>query len=217
MPDFPGIRELLFGDAALADWRPRSDGERAIAPWCHFESARSALEHGDRIGAVQALRRITDAPGLETRQYLQAWHLLRQLGVRPEPDRAKRVLGVILEVHLEEGLDTLAAYEDASARYINHGGRMIVWEASDDGVSRLIAGLLHEGQRIADVIGPWTEPRRPPPPENHVRINMLTPAGLHFGEGPLAVLSVDAMGGPVIAAGTRLMMTLIERAGATTA
>jgi hypothetical protein len=217
MPDFSEIRELLFGDAALEDWRPRSDPERALAPWTRFEMARNALEHGDRTGAVQALRLVTDAPDLETRQYLQAWHSLRQLGVQPEPDRARHVLGVILEVHLEEGLDTLAAYADTSARYINHGGPMIVWEALDDDISRLIADLLREGQRIADVIGPWTEPRRPPPPRNHVRVNMLTPAGLHFGEGPLAVLSADAMGGPVIAAGTRLMMALIERAKGTTA
>ncbi len=207
----------MFGDVPLSNWKPRDSPDRGAAPWIHFESARNALDHGNRAGAVSALRKVVDAPNLESRQYLQAWHALRSLGIQCEPGSAKQVLGVILEVHLKEGLDTLAAYADASARYINHGGRLIVWETADSEISRLISNLLHQGQRVADAIGPWTDPRRPSPPKNHVRINMLAPSGLHFGEGAFAGLSSDSMGGPVIAAGTLLMKALIERAGTATA
>jgi hypothetical protein len=215
-PEFDEIREALFGDVPLSDWRAR-DGGDAAEPWCSFESARLALAQGDSTGATAVLRRVTNLRELEARQDLQAWHFLRQLGVRPDPNEAKRVRGVVLEVHLQSGLDTLAAYSDHTARYINHGGRLIVWESPDDSIARLIDDLLRAGQRVADLIGPWEERRRPAPPKGHVRLNMLTPSGLHFGEGALDALSVDPMGGPVIAAGTILMKALIERVTATTA
>ena len=39
------------------------------------------------------------------------------------------------------------------------------------------------------------------------------PGGLHFGQGGFDVLAGDPMGGPVIAAATRLMQELIARTG----
>ncbi len=42
-----------------------------------------------------------------------------------------------------------------------------------------------------------------------VRLNMLTPSGLHFGEGPFQVLAGDPMGGPIVAAALALMQRLI--------
>ena len=83
-------------------------------------------------------------------------------------------------------------------------------------MNRRIDALLTAGQRVADAIGPWKEPRRGPPPNGHVRLNMLTASGLHFGEGPFEILSTDPTGGPVIAAGTVLMQALIAHAQATT-
>jgi hypothetical protein len=206
---------MLFGDVPLSDWKARDGSGDAAEPWRSFASSRIAQEHGDSVGAVAALRGVLKLPNLESRQRLQAWHFLRQLGADPDPGEAKHVLGVVLEVHLKDGLDTLAAYSDRTATYINHGGRLIVWDSQDDSIGNLIDDLLRTGQSVADVIGRWEEPRRPAPPKGHVRLNMLTPSGLHFGEGPLDALSVDPMGGPLIAAGTRLMMALIERAKTT--
>jgi len=159
-PDFSEVRELLFGDAPLSDWTKRAGKPETAAPWADFDVARSARANGDSAGCAAALRRVLATPNLETRHYLQAWHVLKQLGAKPEASGAKQVLGVILEVHLKAGLDTLAAYRDGSARYINHGGRLLVWEAFDSRISKLIDELLSEGQRVADVIGPWLEPRR---------------------------------------------------------
>ncbi len=104
-------------------------------------------------------------------------------------------MGVVLEVQMRTGLDTLAAYADHTARYINHGGKLIVWEASGNDMDQRIDALLNAGQLVANAIGRWEEPRRGPPPKGHVRLNMLTPSGLHFGEGPFEILSTDPMGG----------------------
>jgi hypothetical protein len=211
-PDFSEIRELLFGDVSLSDWKAGDAEAERQDPWSTFEAARARQARGDAAGAVEALRRILTAPNLETRHYLQAWYFLKHLGVSPAPGEAKQVLGVVLEVHLKAGLDTLATYTDRTARYLNHGGRAIVLERGDPRMAPLVDDVLRTAQPVADAIGPWEEPRRGPPPKHHVRINLLTPSGLHFGEGPFSVLSEDAMGGPVISAATRLMTALIERA-----
>ena len=121
------------------------------------------------------------------------------------------MLGVVLEVHLDGGLDTLAAYADHTARYINHGGRLIVWETEEPEMSGLIDAFVGAGQRIAEVIGTSDKPRRGPPPKGHVRLNMLTRAGLCFGEGPFDALAGDPMAAPAINAGTSLLTALIKR------
>jgi hypothetical protein len=41
---------------------------------------------------------------------------------------------------------------------------------------------------------------------------LLTPSGLHFGEGPMDVLARDALGGPLVAAATVLMRGLTSLA-----
>jgi hypothetical protein len=209
-PDHADIRDLLFADAPLRTSRPH-DSWSHREPLASFERARSCLGSGNVSGAVEALEHITQNRAAESRQILRAWHSLRDLGVHPPARDAKRVYGVVLEVSLSDGLDVLAAYADHSARYINHGGNVIVWDTRESAMDRHIDDLLGACQRIVDVIGPWKGERPGPPPEHGVRINMLTPAGLHFGEGPFDTLSADAMGGPAITAGAQLMQALIER------
>ncbi len=204
-PSFNEIRELLFGDAPLSTF---------AASLAEFGAAQAALDGGDKATAIAAMRRVLEAPSSESRQKLQAWHVLRELGARPEAEEARRVLGVVLEVHVASGLDTLAGYADHSARCINHGGKLIVWEnASDSEMNALVDAALAAGQRIADAIGPWEGTRRPAPPKNHARLNMLTASGLYFGEAPFSVLSADPLAAPLFAAGTNLMQALIDRAG----
>ncbi len=215
-PDFGNIRELLFGDVPLSEWRSRDRAGDSVEPWSSFVTVRLALEQNQPGTAVGILRELLSRPNLESRQHLQTWHFLRQLGIEPNGVEANRVHGVVLEVQLPGGLDTLAAYADRSARYINHGGRLIVWESRDEAVDRAIDKVVQIGQLIAEAMGPWKEARRPAPAKGYARLNMLTPSGLHFGEGPFDALSQDPMGGPMIAAGAELMQAVIARAEAAT-
>jgi hypothetical protein len=210
-PDFGEIRELLFGDVPLSEWRSRDQSGDSGEPWSGFVSVRLALEKRQPAAAIDILRQLLSRPNLESRQYLQIWHFLRQVGIQPDGVEAKRVHGVVLEVHLPGGLDTLAAYADRSARYINHGGRLIVWETRDESIDRIIDKVIRVGQTVAETIGPWKEARRPAPAKGYARLNMLTPSGMHFGEGPFDALSRDPMGGAMIAAGAELMQALIAR------
>jgi hypothetical protein len=210
-PRAPEIRDTLFGDMPLEQWPPGGPGAASGEPWTSFVSVRRRLEGNDKAGAITLLRDIAGRRELEARHTLQAWHFLRELGVAPEPAIAKQVLGVVVEVGLPEGLDLLAAYADHSARYFNHGGGAVIWEAPDASLTPLIQQLLGAGERVANAIGPWEQPRPPAPPEGHARLSMLTPSGLHFGQAPFNVLASDGMAGPLLMLATQLMQQLIEK------
>jgi hypothetical protein len=207
------IRDLLFGDALMSQWPPETTGDE-VFPWSAFVEARALIAQGDRAGAVERWRMVAEAEGLESRQYLQAWTFLRQQGVQPPPETAKRVLGTVMEVGMREGLDVLAAYADHTARYLNYSGAIAVWEHPDDSLDPLIDDLLRASAEVVARIGPWNAARRPPPERDQVRMSFLTPSGLHFGEGPFAQLSKDAMGGPVIQRATALLVALTSKTSA---
>jgi hypothetical protein len=199
------LRETFFGDMPLSTFAGRSKGE----PWLTFASVSEFLGQGNQAAAVQGLRSILDRPQLEARHYLQAWDQLRKLGVQPPADEQKHVLGVVVDVPMKAGFDTLAAYEDHGARYINYSGKVVIWEAPDTRLNAKIDALLQQGERLARMIGPWEGPR-PPLAQGQARLSLLTPSGLHFGQAPLAALSRDEMAMPLLAAATTLMQALVE-------
>lgn len=199
------VRELLFGDVPLETWAASSgSGE----PWGSFAQAQQSLARGDRATAVQELQKIVSMPGLESRHYLEAWHALRANGIAPAADEAKHLLGVVVDVHLDSGLDTLAAYEDHAARYLNFSGAGVIWERPDDRLDAAIDRLLDGGRFILDNIGPWEGDRPPAPRKGNVRISLLTPRGLHFGEGGMDVFIRDPLAAPTFQAATLLMQAL---------
>ena len=202
------IRDTLFGDMPASEW-PRGD-EAAAEPWSSFVRARNLLDGGDKPSAIKAYQAITETAGLESRQYLQAWHFLRQLGVNPPAEKAKIVYGVVVEVGLEKGVDILAAYTDYTARYLNFSGAGEIWERPNSSLDGQIQALLEAGQKVANVIGPWEQERPEAPTNGNVRLNMLTPGGLHFGYGGFKTLSNDPMGKSLIDPATQLMLKLTQ-------
>jgi len=204
------VRETLFGDMPLDQW-PRNGTSLEIYPWSAFASARSLLAAGGQRDAVAGWRQILQHPGLEPRQYLQAWHFLRQHGERPPPEMAKQILGVVIEVGTPGGLDLLAAYPDYSARYYNYSGAGVVWEHPDSSMNSAIDQLLEASRQVVAQIGPWEQARPVPPPRGQARLSFLTPSGLHFGQGPMGALTRDPLGGRVLELAMDLMKALIAK------
>jgi hypothetical protein len=203
------IRDTLFGDLPMTEWPrdPNTTGE----PWAGFVQARNYLAVKNNPAAIAILKKITETPGLESRHYLQAWHFLRQLGVNPPEDKAKIVYGVVVEVGMPKGADIVAAYADGTARYLHHRGGGEIWERPDSSLDAPIQALLAAGQKVAGYIGPW-EQERPEEPENgNVRLNMLTPSGLHFGYGGFQTLSEDPMGNAILSPATQLLQGLTSK------
>ncbi len=199
------LRDTFFGDVPLAAWAGSGAGE----PWARFKLAAARLAKGDRDQGLAALEAILKKPDLESRHYLEAWTALREAGVEPPPHEARKVLGVVLDVPVQDGFDTLAAYADWHARYVNISGAAIVWDARDTRMDTLIKQLLVAGQALANLIGPW-QGVRPPLNPGRTRINLLAPCGLLFGDGPFEAFMQDPNAAPILAAGTSLMRALID-------
>jgi hypothetical protein len=151
------------------------------------------------------LQKIINDESLESRIKLLAFDVLRK---NDQPIEEKELLGVIVEVGLDEGLDVLAAYLDGSARYINFTGKMILWDVPDKASAEITAQLFMAGLNIVHRIGPWTNPRRGHPLKGMVRISFLVSDGLYFGEGPINVLFNDALAAPALSSATALMQYL---------
>jgi hypothetical protein len=184
----------------------------ADEPWTSFVQARDALAVGDVTGARHLWQAITSRPDLHSRHYLQAWHFLRGVGVEPSPSVAGQLLGVVLEVPMGGGLDLLAVYADGTARYFNHSGSSVIWDRPDARLDQPVGDLLTAGQAVVDQIGRWSGERPEPPNPGTIRLNFLTPLGLHFGEAPFSVLASDPTAGPVVAAGLVLLDGLTKLA-----
>lgn len=156
---------------------------------------------------VEALEKISQDLTLESRPKILAYNKLFKGGVKPSK---KELLGIIIEVHLEEGLDVLAAYRDGTARYINHSEKLIIWDTTTEQSNQLVKKLFAEGEQVIEKIGPWEDPRLACPPPGDVRLTFLVSDGLYFGQGPIDVLFNDPMGAPTLEAATSLMQFLTE-------
>ncbi|MEP7137564.1 MAG: hypothetical protein ABI904_21785, partial [Chloroflexota bacterium] len=84
------------------------------------------------------------------------------------------------------------------------------WERPNDSLDAEIKALLEAGQKVANAIGPWDKERPAAPTNGNVRLNMLTPSGLHFGSGGFETLSKDPMGAALINPATALMLKLTQ-------
>ncbi|HQW03092.1 MAG TPA: hypothetical protein PLR30_11480, partial [Saprospiraceae bacterium] len=116
------------------------------------------------------LEKIVFDDQMESRIKLLAYDAMRRHGL---PIEEKELLGVIVEVGLDEGLDILASYQDGTARYINYTGKMILWDAPDKVSAEITAQIFRDSLNIVHRIGPWTNPRRPHPATGTVRISFL--------------------------------------------
>jgi hypothetical protein len=166
------------------------------------------VKTGNKADAVARLESVTAMPGLASKQYLEAWSALRLLGVMPPAESAKRVYGVVVEVTLDTGPEAVAAYSDRTARYMNSSGAAVIWEAPDHRLDADIQSLLDAGAKVAEIAGIWRAEGRPPPAASQARVDVLTPGGVRFGEGPTDELSRDPVAGSVVGAATKLMVGL---------
>jgi len=157
---------------------------------------------------IKALRLTAVSAAVDTRLRILAFNLLKQHHALP---KKKQLLGVIVEVGLEKGLDTLAAYSDKSVSYINQSGKLHEWEVHSPDIDAKIHKLFQETQPIIEKIGPWHKSRLPPPTSGQMRLTFLVSDGLYFGEGTMRDMSRSPLAGPVLTAATELLYSLIRQ------
>jgi hypothetical protein len=192
-----GIYNLLFCDT------PNSLPPGAAPPLAPWQVVLSV--NPPDIKAVVAL---AEDPAQEGRIRYLAYTRLRDFG---ESVREKLLLGVIAEMPVPAGMDTLAAYSDGGVRYINHTSKLAVFEGVP-ALRQCVQRLFAASEPVVARIGPWREPRRPPPKAGQVRLTFLVSDGLYFGEGPMARMGRDAMAGPVIQQAAQLLQAAVALA-----
>jgi hypothetical protein len=189
------IYNLLFCDDPKA-FAPRPGETPADWQAALFTEPESA----DRVRALAG-----DA-SMDARVRVLACAWLRTHGHAVE---GKDLLGVIVEVPLDGGLDTLAAFADEGVRYINQTGKMSIFEGPIAALSPRVKRLFEASRAVVARIGPWDKARMPPPRRGHVRLTFLVSDGLYFGEGELSVFQRDSMAGPVIHAASELLQQVV--------
>lgn len=205
---FLEMRNQFMGSANFNEW-PKSDLD--ALPWSLFVSARKALAENDLVQTEKFLCQVTEAPGLESRHYLQAWLFLRYfLKVQPPEEVSKKVYGVMVEVCTSTGVMTIAAYTDHSARSLHSSGGGVFWEKPDDSLNDKIDSMINAGERAVASIPLTVVDVVPSPPKqvDHVLICIATPSGIYHGLGTGEFMSKDQYAGPILSAATDLLKHL---------
>ncbi len=151
-----------------------------------------------------ALNAILTSDASDPRAQALAAHLLRS--ARQTPD-IRQTYGVILEVPMREGLDTLAAYADGAVRYIDAYGAAVVFDRGAQHTQSLARTMVRHADHLAGRLTPWTRPRLPPPRVGDVRISVLAADGLRFTEGSFAALQQNEDLSGLIGKAARLLRT----------
>ncbi len=193
------IRQMLFASQSLKEQVKQMHLDGSLGAFQTIADAAKLAEGGRKKEAVALLRGVLDMPQLETRILLWVWTALREFGEKPDPKFAFEVLGVIIEMPSGDGVDTLAAYVDGSARYLNFSGKAIFWDAQD----AVIKGMC---QSFVDSVIPASNRSKPRTslslPKRVAQVTLLTRSGLYV---------ITETPETVIGAGAGLMMELIKR------
>ena len=192
-----GMYNLLFCDEP-ARFAPKGDAPQGVL-------ATVLAEPSDRV----ALERIASDAGMESRIRMLAFNRLRAMKVAVP---SKQLLGVILEVPLGQGLDTLAVFADGRMRYINQAEKIGIFEDAPPAIAQKAQMVLRASQAVVDQIGPATEPRRAPPTADLTRMTFLVSDGLYFGEAATDNMYADALAGPVMGNAAELLNLLVDHA-----
>lgn len=206
----PDLRAMLLCELSLAQLADLPDYD-PDTPLSRFHAARASVLVGDRATARRHLHELLDLETATTQLQLLAWNCLRDLDELPSPAAAAAVRGLAVDFGTQQGLDTLAAYEDRSAQLILGTGVVIGTDSPGSGLDDSILDLLAAARRVVEHTHPHRGAPENAPDAGHTCIRVLTFAGTHVGLGPTATLEHDTVGGPVLRAATALRAALLEQ------
>lgn len=193
------IRRMLFASQTLQEQLAQMHPSGEAGSLQDIADAAMAAKSGKREEAVAKLKHALEAPDNETRVVLWAWAGLRELGVQPDRRLGGEVLGAVIEMPMNGGYDTLAAYTDGSARYLNYSGKAIFWDRSDERIKALCQALIDSTIPASGK----AQPRKSTAlPKSGAQVTMLTRSGNFVIMDPPQ---------SVVNAGATLMITMMNR------
>lgn len=118
--------------------------------WYHIVGAFTRYKAGRMLEAKTEMRRVAEMQSVDSLITLWAWNTLRAWGQLPDEGIAQKVLGVVMEVGLDNGIDVVAAYEDGTSRYVSRTGSMIIWDNHEDHNNDLARKIVAAAQAIVN-------------------------------------------------------------------
>ena len=204
LTDWGDYRDLLFVDQSLDELVNK------YSPDNLFVQAFKNIRDDKSEEAKGTLKQILADPTAEVRTRILVWKALRQLGEPPPANISDEVHGVVLEVPVDNWIDTLAAYLDGRARYLNGKRGPIIWEAPEDPRMRPLVIEVVKSARSLVANTPAVE-KHLPPKQSVIRVSILTYGGIHTLEAKdTDILRKGHILAPVYDSGTKLFMALIE-------
>jgi hypothetical protein len=194
------IRQGLFACQKMNELMQQVKLDGGESPFQSIADAAKLSNEGKKEEARSRLRSILDSAKLETRLQLWVWSALRELNEHPDMKFGSEILGVVIEVPMQAAYDTLAAYQDGSARYLNYSGRAIFWDAPDATIKQLCLALLAASATAGSRAKPRIDVALP---KSGMQVTLLTRSGNYVVCDPP---------GPVVQAAQGLMIELIRRA-----
>lgn len=157
---------------------------------------------------TKGLTRLVQSTSASSCQKLLAYNLLRQQNISLQ--QKTRLLGVVVEVAFDNGMDTLAAYRDGHVYYIHRDGKVQTIKKDGMGLTAKVHKLFQEAQLVVENTQYWPKQRLGPPSAGQVRLSFLASDGIHFGEGSMNQLELNPLAGPVLTAATELLVKLLN-------
>lgn len=198
--DADPIRQGLFASQPLSVLVQRLKLDGRPGPFQTIADASEMTKSGKKVEARSLLHSVLALPTLETRVQLWVWSGLRELGELPDEKAGGEVLGAVIEVPMQGGYDTLAAYQDGSARYLNFSGAAIFWDAPDPIIQSLCRGFIASSASAGSQARPREDVSLP---RSGIQVTLLTRAGMFVIPNPPQ---------SVIGAASKLMMEMMRRA-----
>ena len=201
-------KNLLFVDQTLEELVTHYP-----APKDTFVKAYQYIKDGKTDAAKNSLRQVLSDPQAEVREKLWAWGALRQLGEKPPANVADEIQGVVMEVPVDKWIDTLAAYSDGRARYLNgKSGGLIIWDhVEENGLSTLAQNFITAAKPLVEKAPVYA--KHQPAKEGVIRVTILTYGGVRIREGTHSdVIAGPHILSPVAYAGQDLLFALVEAA-----
>lgn len=155
---------------------------------------------------VQAIARDKNE---ESRVRLLAAQWLRSHGHAPEEPE---VLGVVIEVPLDDSMDTLAAYADGRVRYINQTGRAAVFEGAPADVAEQARTVVTTA--LPAFIKANAQKPAYAPGAGQLRFTFLSQDGNRVTEGYFSDIVRNELAKPVLEQGQRLLDLVVKQGNA---
>lgn len=207
---FGEFRSMLFASQPLEDLVVDEEPKtRAFQPqtWKMLKHVQELIDQEKKVQAIELLENILLIHRLETRIQLWTWNALRSLDRQPPEDVAMAVQGVIFEIPVEDGLDTLAVYVDGNVRYVDHTGKVVIWDRAVDEVAALSMGLIGLVSPLNSTL--VLTDQNPMPTSDRIYVTTLSFTGTRYGGARLEELKNKRhQFAPMFAAAMELMRVL---------